>query len=194
MSQEIKIIKDSGIGVMPTDTIYGLVGSAFSRRAVERIYRLRKRDRKKPFIVLISALGDLKKFGVKISKSHLKILKALWFTPSRVEGPGPTSVILPISGKRQATRFEGEARRSSDKFKYIHRGTNSIAFRLPKDKWLRVFLQKTGPLVAPSANLAGEPPAKNIAEAKKYFREKVDFYLDGGKLKGPSSVLLEFRR
>ncbi|MFH0712901.1 MAG: L-threonylcarbamoyladenylate synthase [Candidatus Jorgensenbacteria bacterium] len=174
-----KILEKGGIGVMPTDTLYGLVGLALSRPAVERIYLVRKREKNKPFIVLIASPYDLKKFGVKASQEHLKILKALWFTPSRVKGTGPVSVILPCESK---------------KFSYLHRGKNSIAFRLPKSKRLRELLKKTGPLIAPSANPSGKSPAKTIAEAKKYFGPKVDFYLDGGKRnKKPSSIVALIR-
>lgn len=61
----IKILKSSGVGVMPTDTIYGLVGRAEDKKAVERIYKIKRRNKKKPFIILISNIQDLKKFGVR---------------------------------------------------------------------------------------------------------------------------------
>ena len=64
----IKILKNSGIGVLPTDTIYGLVGRALDKKTVERIYKVRKRNPKKPLIILISSLSDLKLFGVKPDK------------------------------------------------------------------------------------------------------------------------------
>ncbi len=166
-----EIIKKSGIGVMPTDTVYGLVGSAFSKKAVERIYRARRRERSKPFIVLISSLNDLKKFGVKFTPRLTSFLSKIW--------PGSVSVILPCPNK---------------KFFYLHCGTKTIAFRLPKDRGLRNFLRKTGPLVAPSANLAGKPPAKTIAEAKRYFGKQVDFYIDGGRRAGAPSTLVEIKR
>lgn len=170
-SEVIKILKYGGVGVIPTDTVYGLVGSAPRREAVERIYRVRKRERNKPFIVLIGSMRDLKRFGAKVSREHLNILKALW--------PGPVSVILPVPRK---------------KFSYIHRGRNSIAFRLPRDKWLRGFLKKTGPLVAPSANVAGKKPAETITQAQKYFGRRIDFYFGKGKLRGkPSSVVAILR-
>lgn len=166
---------------MPTDTIYGLVGSAFSKKAVERICKVRKRDRKKPFIILISSLDDLKGFGVELESRHKSILKKLWLDASI----GAVSVIFPTSDKQNAT---------SKKFKYLHRGTKTIASRLPKTRWMRNFLKKTGPLVAPSANLAGHPPARTIKEARKYFGDRVDFYLDGGRIIGKPSVLLEVKR
>jgi L-threonylcarbamoyladenylate synthase len=173
----ISILKSHGIGVMPTDTIYGLVGSAFSRLAVERIYKLRKRNRKKPMIILISSIGDLKLFGIKLTPRLRKFLDRVW--------PGPVSVIMKISDKQQAKR---------DKFKYLHRGTNSLALRLPKPVWLRNTLKQTGPLVAPSANIEGKEPAYTIAEAKKYFGSRADFYLDRGRLYAFPSILIEVKR
>lgn len=166
----IAVIRKGGIGVMPTDTIYGLVGSALSRAAVERIYRIRKRNPKKPVIVLIGDLADLARFGIKLEPRVKTFLEKIW--------PGPYSVVLPCPGK---------------KFAYLHRGTETLALRLPKPQWLRALLRATGPLVAPSANPEGKPPAKTIAEAKKYFSERVDFYVSG-EVSGFHSVLLGVMR
>lgn len=162
---------------MPTDTIYALAGSAFSEKAVERIYRVRKRDKNKPFIVLISSLGDLRKFGVEMTPRLRSFLGKIW--------PGPVSVILPIY---QMSPVKCRI------LQYLHRGANKIAFRLPKNKRLRSFVRKTGPLVVPSANTSGKPPAKTIAEAKRYFGDKVDFYIDGGRRADAPSTLVEVKR
>ena len=166
-----KLRKGEWVGVFPTDTIYGLVGSAFSKKAVERIYQLKKRNKKKPFIILISSLDELGLFGVKVSKETRSVLKRIF--PSKV------SIILPCLSKR---------------FLYLHRGKNSLAFRIPSSRWVRDFISKTGPLVAPSANLEGKPFAKTIKEAKAYFGDKVDFYFSKGTLKGKPSVVLELKR
>ena len=85
-NQIIKILKSGGIGVMPTDTLYGLVGSAFSKKAINRIYKIKNRDKKKKMIVLISSLKDLEKFNIKINKEQDKILSKFW--------PGKVSIIL----------------------------------------------------------------------------------------------------
>jgi L-threonylcarbamoyladenylate synthase len=160
-------ILKNGIGVIPTDTIYGIVCSALSRKTVERIYSLRKRNTGKPVIVLIGSLSDLKKFGVVLGVTDYKLLAKLW--------PGPISVILPCE---------------SNKFLYLHRGRKTIAFRLPLNAKLRGFINKTGPLIAPSANFEGQPPAKTIKEAQKYFGDNVDFYIDNGRLKSESSTII----
>ena len=161
------ILKKSGVAVIPTDTIYGIVGSALSKKTVERIYELKGRDDGKPCITLISSYADLKKFGVVLTPSQKKILSRAW--------PGPVSVILPCTQK---------------KFEYLHRGTKSLAFRMPKTKKLQDLLKKTGPLIAPSANLQGAQPAETIAEAKAYFGDTIDIYSSGGRKKGKPSTLI----
>ena len=164
----IKILKDGGVGVMPTDTLYGLLGLATNKTTVERIYKIRKRRPDKPFIILISSLTDLKLFNIKIDSATQDILKKVW--------PGQVSVVLPCL---------------SAKWLYLHRGTKSLAFRLPNKKSLQEILAKTGPLVAPSVNPEGLPPAKNIAAAKEYFDDQVDFYYGRGILDAPPSTLIK---
>lgn len=164
----IKILKAGGIGVLPTDTIYGLVGQALNKSTVERIYKVRQRRPDKPLIILIGSLSDLKFFGVKLTSAEEKILKKNW--------PGQISIILPCLNQ---------------KFKYLHRGTKSLAFRFPDKKSLREVLKKTGPLVAPSANPEGEKPADNLPEAAGYFGTAVDFYYGRGSLIGQPSTLVK---
>lgn len=164
----VNLLKKGEIGVIPTDTIYGIVGSALNPQTVEKIYTLRKRAKNKPFIILISSLDDLKKFGIKLTKEQEVFLKKIW--------PNPVSVILPCQLK---------------KFIYLHRGKNSLAFRIPKNDKILDLLKEAGPLVAPSANYEGQKPSENIGQAKKYFGDKVDFYIDGGELTAKPSALIE---
>jgi len=82
----INILKKGGVGVMPTDTLYGLVSSAFSKKAIARIYKIKKRDKKKPLIVLIASLNDLKKFNIKLTTVQSRTLNKVW--------PGKVSVII----------------------------------------------------------------------------------------------------
>ncbi|MEI7891377.1 MAG: L-threonylcarbamoyladenylate synthase [bacterium] len=162
------ILKSGGVGVLPTDTLYGIVASALDKKTVERLYLLRKRDLKKPMIILIASLNDLKKFEISLTLKKKKVLKDLW--------PGKVSVVFPCKQK---------------KLEYLHRGSGGLAFRFPLDDELTSLLKKVGPLVAPSANLAGKEPAADIAEAKKYFGEKIEFYVDAGKLKSKPSTLVK---
>ena len=183
----IEILKKGGVVVLPTDTLYGIIGSAFSKKAVERIYQIKGRSEGKPFIVLITSYKDLEKFGVKVNKEQLKFLEKVW--------PGQVSVILPCQNK---------------KFEYIHQGLNSIAFRMisPRNKNLFNLIKKVGPIVAPSVNPEGENPAETIAGAKEYFYpvrnregsqrvsvsngvgDKVDLYINVGPRKSAPSTLV----
>jgi L-threonylcarbamoyladenylate synthase len=167
--QVVKYLKKGSIGVIPTDTIYGIVGSALDSQVVEKIYVLRKRSKDKPMIILISSIKDLDKFNIKLSEKQKNFLENNW--------PNPLSVVLSCS---------------DDKFKYLHRGKNSLAFRMPKDINLLELLEKVGPLVAPSANFEGEKSAENIEQAKKYFKNNIDFYMDGGTVNSLSSTLVGF--
>lgn len=165
----IDLLKKNKIIVYPTDTLYGILGRALSNSVVERIYRVKGRDENKPFIILISSISDLKKFNISdaLIRANGGILERVW--------PGPVSVILPCISK---------------KFLYLHRGTKSLAFRMPKDKELLRILNTTGPLVAPSANPQGEIPASNIKKARKYFGNKVDGYYGKNKKAGKPSTII----
>lgn len=161
------ILKRGGIGVLATDTLYGLVGRALSKKAVARIYRVRKRNPKKPCVILIASPRDLVRFGVKTDMQTKKLLNTVW--------PGKVSVIVPCAHK---------------KFAYLHRSTKTLAFRVPASVRLRRLLQKTGPLAAPSANIEGMPPATTIIEAKKYFGDAIDFYINTGTHASVPSTLV----
>ncbi|PIR73165.1 MAG: threonylcarbamoyl-AMP synthase [Candidatus Moranbacteria bacterium CG10_big_fil_rev_8_21_14_0_10_35_21] len=162
-----EIISSGGVGIIPTDTIYGVVGSAFSKKAVEKIYQLKKRDSQKPFIILISSKKDLNLFGIKLRSGEQRKINKLW--------PGKVSILLSCP---------------QEKFAYLHRGTGELAFRFPRREELIRMIKITGPLVAPSANPSGKKPSETIEQAKKYFKKEVDFYADGGKLSSLPSALV----
>lgn len=168
--QIIEIVRSGGVGIIPTDTIYGIVANAFSKSAVKKIYKLRKRNPKKPMIILICSLSDLKKFDIQPTLAMKKHIEKLW--------PGKVSIIFPCASK---------------KFSYLHRGTKALALRLPAQKWLQNLLKKMGPLVAPSANIEGMPPARTISKAQSYFGNRVDFYLDGGRVSSKPSTLMKIQ-
>jgi L-threonylcarbamoyladenylate synthase len=155
------------IGILPTDTLYGLVGSALIPETVEKIYEIKKRNPEKPLIVLISEIDDLERFGVVVSDQLRNQLEEYW--------PGAVSIVLPTI---------------DETFDYLSRGQGTIAFRLPDNDELLDFLAATGPLVAPSANPEGLPPAETITEAKEYFGDSVSFYQDGGEKKGSPSRII----
>lgn len=158
------------IFVLKTDTLYGICARAFDKESVEKIYTIKGRDDNKPFIILIHELYDLKRFGIQLTSVQETFLKKHW--------PNPVSVVLSCNYK---------------KYEYLHRGTKTLAFRLPNSDTLRNFIKQNGPIVAPSANPQGEKPAQTILQAKKYFGDFVDEYVDEGKADGKSSTVISLQ-
>jgi L-threonylcarbamoyladenylate synthase len=167
-SQEIvQSLKEGKIGVIPTDTIYGLSASVDFPESIERIYRLCGRDEKKPFILLLADVADIERFGIVITEWQRAKLAELW--------PGKVSVVLPCL---------------SERYVYLHRGIHSLSFRVPDDAVLRDFLRATGPIVSTSVNPQGLTPAATLEEVRGYFGEQLDFVVDAGRLGSePSTVV-----
>lgn len=163
-------LRNGAVGVLATDTIYGLVGSAFYPDVVARIFQLKRRNINKPVIVLVSDVEQMKYFGIDLSREVLRAVQTYW--------PGKYTIVFPTS--------------LNERFDYLTRGSGTIAFRMPDRADLFELIDLAGPIVAPSANVEGEPPAETIEEAKNYFGEEVDFYADGGTVKGKASTVITF--
>lgn len=166
------VLKNGGVIIAPTDTLYGVLTRAEDEKAVKRIYNIKGRDDNKPLIVLITSIASLQKFDITLDDMQKKFLQRIW--------PGKVSVILSCPNK---------------KFDYIHRGKKSIAFRMigKRQARLSTLINSVGPLVAPSANLQGQKPSYTVWEAKHYFGDKVDLYLCGGRRVAKPSTLIEYK-
>ncbi len=153
VSKAITTLKNSGIVVVRTDTIYGIIARAADEKAVEKVYKAKQREANKQCIVLIAAAESV--------PAHAELIEFY----SEAEAT-PTSVIVP----------------ASDEPEWLLRGGNSVAYRIVRDEFLKKVIEAVGPVIAPSANPESELPATNIAEAKAYFGDKVDLYIDGGEV------------
>ncbi len=156
------------VGILPTDTVYGLVGNAHNAKTVERIYDLKERDRDKPMIILIADYPkDLTDFMLTVSDTVDAYIQKNW--------PGPVSILFPCH---------------EEKFSYLHRGTFELAIRLPDTDWFRSIIRQTGPLIGTSANKQGDPTVTSIKDAQKQFGNQVDFYVaDGTRMAKPSKLI-----
>lgn len=161
-------IRNGKIGVLATDTIYGIHGLALDKDIVERIYKIRERNPLKPFIILISSIDELSLFDINIDAKTKDFLERNW--------PNKLSIILPCL---------------NPKFEYLSRGTKTLAFRIPKKANLLEIIKETGPLISTSVNPQGMEPAYTIDEAKKYFGDKIDFYIDEGRIESLPSTLIK---
>lgn len=148
----LNILQGGGIAVLRTDTLYGIVARADDARAVARVFEVKQRDTDKPLIVLLAHSHDAWDGGDMLES----------FSHSE----RPTSVIIDSPHAPSWLRH--------------HDGT--VAYRVPASPELRALLAETGPLVAPSANPQGLPPARTVQAAKAYFDDAVDYYTDGGEV------------
>ncbi len=160
----LELLLEGGVGVMPTDTLYGLVAQASNELAVARLYKFKNREHK-PGTVIAAKVEQLVDLGVP--KRYLTAVEHFW--------PNPLSIVLPLG----------------ERLKYLHQNAGSLPFRLVADETLCNFLRKTGPLLTTSANHPDLPCSNNIQQAQAYFSDSVDFYVDGGDLSGraPSTII-----
>lgn len=157
-----KQLLEGAVGVLPTDTLYGLVCRAADKAAVTRLYALKARDHK-PGTLIAANIDQLVELG--IPRRYLTPVQQFW--------PGAVSVETPHS------------------IDYLTQSTGRQGIRIPNHPELLALLAKTGPLQTTSANQPGEPPATVISEAQNYFGDSVDFYVDGGDLSDrlPSTIV-----
>ena len=159
-----QLLVPATIGVIPTDTVYGVVARAADQTAVQRLYDLKHREGK-PGTIVAANIDQLVELGIKYR--YLKAVEQFW--------PGAVSVVIPC----------GPA------LAYLHQGKFGLAVRIPDDALLRGLLEQTGPLLTSSANHPDQPLATTLSEAESYFAKAVDFYVDGGDLSDhkPSTVI-----
>jgi L-threonylcarbamoyladenylate synthase len=160
-----ELLKPVAVGIIPTDTVYGIVARAADSAATVRLYNLKARETK-PGTVIAADLEQLEALGLK--HRYLKAVEQFW--------PGAVSVVIPVS---------------NPELEYLHQGKMSLAVRIPNDAKLQKLLRQTGPLITSSANLPGHPVSTTINQAKAVFGDKVDFYEDGGDLSNhqPSTII-----
>jgi|SRR5579859_4016626 len=160
----VELLKSGAVGFMPSDTIYGLSCRALDQKAVEKLHKIKQRDKNKPFIVLISKISQLNKLGIIATD----------VAPALRYWPGKLSIIC-------------EAEKAPP---WLHLGTKTMAVRQPDYPDLQDLINKVGPIISTSANYQGDKPLTTAAAAKKYFGEKLDFYIDTGKIAGESSTII----
>ena len=163
-SAVVKLIKAGAIGVIPTDTVYGLVGKAESQIAIERMYALKARKRQ-PGTTIAATSEQLN--GLGFPADQLQHARAYW----------PNALSVEMS----ATAIPD----------YLSTGQPVMAARIPNKPELLELLHAAGPLMTTSANAPGEPTSTSVDTALEYFGDEVDFYVDGGDLSGrpPSTII-----
>lgn len=166
-----KIIKDGGVVVFPTETVYGIGANAFDKNACAKIFEIKGRMSDNPLIVHVSGIKMAEKIG-KFSDEDKKLMKKLW--------PGPITIII---------------KAKNDIPKIVTGGLDTVAVRVPKNNIALKLIKSAGvPIAAPSANPSGFPSATSGEHVEKYFNGKVDLILKYGKTRyGIESTVIDIK-
>ena len=156
---------------VPTETVYGLAGNAYSDKSVKKIYKLKKRPSFNPLIIHFKNLKDLKKNIVP--NNDFKILYNAFC-------PGPITFIL-------------KKKKNSKVSKFATKGKDTIAVRVPSHKVARNLLNLLKfPLAAPSANISSKLSPTSAYDVNDEFGNNIQTILDGGKCKiGLESTIID---
>ena len=153
------------IFIYPTDTIYGIGCNALKEKSVEKIRKIKKRDRKPFSVIAPSKVWIRKNFIYKEN-----ILKKL---------PGKYTIILkykkcPVS-------------------KNVAPGFDSLGIRIPKNPFVKFIRKANVPFITTSVNFSGEKHAAEIKEMPKMVLKQVDYFIDSGKLTGNPSTIINLK-
>tara|TARA_A100001234_G_scaffold191246_1_gene177821 strand:+ start:6124 stop:7056 length:933 start_codon:yes stop_codon:yes gene_type:complete len=165
-----KYLDNNKCVAVPTETVYGLAGNAYSNIAVKQIYKIKKRPYNNPLIVHYYSLKGLKK-DCEINNNFLKLYS--------IFSPGPITYILKLKKESKISKF-------------VTNGKKSIAVRFPKHSLIRNLLKSLDyPLAAPSANISSRLSSVKASDVKEEFGSKIKYILNGGKSKiGVESTII----
>ncbi len=166
-----RVIKKGGVCAFPTETGYGLGALFDNEEALKKIFKIKKRAKEKPLLILIEDLDKAPVDKKRIPEVAKRLIKKFW--------PGPLTLLLPAE---ENLSF------------YLTGGTGKIGVRVSSNNIAMKLVKKVSkPITATSANLSGMPLTKNINEVINQLKDDPpDYFLDGGNIKkGPASTIVD---
>ena len=159
---------------IPTETVYGLAGNAYSDHACRKIFKLKNRPRNNPLIVHYYSVNEVKK-DCDLNNNFFKLYKKFC--------PGPLTFILNLKKKSKISKIATN-------------NNNTLAVRFPKHPVARNLLKRIKfPIAAPSANISSKVSAVTSSDVKDDFGKKLKYILDGGKSNiGIESTIIDLRK
>jgi L-threonylcarbamoyladenylate synthase len=164
-----KVLLAGGVIAFPTDTFYGLGVDPFNQEAVNKLFKLKDREKNKPLILLISSEEKLETLVKEITPAHAALMQKFW--------PGPLTLLFEPSPAIPQN---------------VLAGSNRIGIRQPGNSMTRKLISALGQAItAPSANISGEVPPTTAQQVHKSFGSCLDLIIDGGTCQGgkPSTLV-----
>jgi L-threonylcarbamoyladenylate synthase len=162
------IIKNGGVVVFPTDTIYGIGCDPRNDSAVKRVFKIKERDERKPLPVLAYSIQDAEKI-VSLGSVGRVLAEKYW--------PGALTIVAPLVDKTMAPS--------------ITTGGSNLAVRVPANRCTLSLLQQCRYLVGTSANTSGGKSSKSAQEVIDLGLDGFDALLDGGHVGGTESTIVD---
>ncbi|MGT2925645.1 L-threonylcarbamoyladenylate synthase [Streptococcus cuniculipharyngis] len=167
----IELIQAGQAVVLPTETVYGLFAQAFDEKAVDRVYQLKQRPREKALNLNVASFDDILAYSQQQPACLAKLYQDFL--------PGPLTIILQSNERVPA---------------WINSGLATVGFRLPNHPLTREIIQRTGPLIGPSANVSGQASGRVFAEIMRDFAGQVTGVADDQAILGVDSTILDLSR
>ena len=170
LKQTAKIIKNGGIVVFPTETVYGIGTNGLDKVAIKKLYEIKKRPLEKPISLLVSNIKMIEDLVEDITDIEYKLIKEFF--------PGPLTIIL---------------KKKNIVPDILTANKETVGIRIPdNDIALKLIEYAKTPIATTSANISGNKSGTNIEDIKNGFKDKVDCYIDGGKSKlGIGSTIVQ---
>lgn len=170
IEKAISILKEGGIVIYPTDTAFGIGCRIDDKKAIERLFRIRKRPRSQPTPVLVDTVKMVQEYLEPISQEVIdKLVEPYW--------PGALTIVLPCKTGRVPKSVRG--------------GGNTLGVRIPNHPITRSIISGVGvPILGPSANFHGEKTPCKLEDLDRELVSQVDYVVKGEcSLKQSSTVI-----
>ena len=165
----VQSIKNGEVVIFPTDTVYGIGCNPYDENAVDRVYRLKKRNRIKPLPILGYSKYDLENI-VKFDDITNRITDKFW--------PGQLTIVLPLI---------------DDKLKKLSGGLTTLAVRVPNNKCTLSLLKECKLIIGTSANISGEKPLTDPKNIENCVPD-CDVLLNDGEIQSSgTSTIIEIK-
>ncbi len=159
LKEPAEVIKQGGIVIFPTETVYGIGTNGMDAKAIEKLYKIKERPYNKPISLLVSDLNMVNLVAKDITTLEYEIMRKFF--------PGPLTIIL---------------KKKNIVPDILTSGQDTIGIRIPSGKIARKLIEYVGkPIATSSANISGKPSKTNIKNVMEELEEQADYFIDGGK-------------
>lgn len=170
LKEPAKIIKAGGIVIFPTETVYGIGVNGLNETAIKKLYEVKKRPINKPISLLVNSIEMIEEVAKDITEIEYDLIKKFL--------PGPLTIVL---------------KKKENVPNIVTAGFDTVGIRMPENEIALKLIEYAGvPIATPSANISGKPSGTKLKEIMKDFKDKVDYFIDGGESKiGVASTIVQ---